>query len=108
MALDGAQIGTLRLLRYRIGAKRSSLAFLNERPMLGSRRSMSDPAVAELLIEREAKGLQVPAIARIAFGMFGTFGGASALSGIPSSATVAVILVIASAIVAINLALASC
>ena len=65
---------------------------------------MDDPAVSKLLLEREAKGLQVPAIARIAFSVFG---GASALAGIPSRAPVAMIAAIVCATVVINLALVS-
>ena len=47
-------------------------------------RHTTDPAAAELLLEREAQGLQVPALARIGLALFGGF---TALDGIPSLAT---------------------
>ncbi len=49
---------------------------------------MYDHAVTELLREREAKGLQVPAYARIVFALFG---GLSALDGVPSTNALAMI-----------------
>lgn len=44
----------------------------------------TDPAADELLLDREAQGLQVPAIARIGLSLFGAY---TSLDGIPSLAT---------------------
>ena len=60
---------------------------------------MRDHAVTELLREREAKGLQVPAYARI---VFAAFGGLSALDGVPSTNAMAMIWAIVIATVAVN------
>ena len=62
---------------------------------------MRDPAVAELLLEREAKGLQVPAVAR---SLFATFGAISALDGIPSVSTVITLVGVSVGAIVINVA----
>ncbi len=63
--------------------------------------AMRGPAVAELLREREAKGLLVPAFPRMGFGRFGA---TSALEGIPSTQTVVLILSVAMTVIAVNAA----
>ena len=60
---------------------------------------MQASAITQLLLEREAKGLQIPAIARSAFAVFG---GIAALDGIPSPATVRMIFIVVITIVTIN------
>lgn len=60
-----------------------------------------EEAAAELLLEREAKGLQVPAFARVGFALYGGF---VALDGIPSLLTRLSIWLVVAIVVLVNVA----
>lgn len=60
-----------------------------------------EPAAAELLLEREAKSIQVPAVARMGLALFG---GLTALNGVPSLLTKVVTWLFLAAIILINAA----
>lgn len=60
-----------------------------------------EPAAAEMLLEREAKGLQVPSVARIGLALFGGF---SAVKAVSSVNTLLLIWALVATVVAVNAA----